>query len=105
MKVEDKVLRCAECNCESMQPYQVDVFNRAGEDNDKGLHVTIADQVITQDDDVSRDAGNPSKRRSGAKLLFRCERCNALTAIVLVHHKGQTLICRHSVAETPQNGS
>jgi hypothetical protein len=34
---------------------------RAGEDNNKGLHVTIADQVITQDDDVSRDAGNPTR--------------------------------------------
>ena len=68
MKVEDEVLRCAECNSELMQPYQVDVFNRAGEDNDKGLHVTIADQVITQDDDVSRDAGNPSKRRSASSF-------------------------------------
>ena len=70
MKVKDEVLRCSECDCDWTQPYQVEVFNRASEDNDKGLHVTIAGQVITQADDVSRDAGNPSKRGSGVRLLF-----------------------------------
>ena len=95
MKVKDEVLRCSECDCDWTQPYQVEVFNRASEDNDKGLHVTIAGQVITQADDVSRDAGNPSKRGSGIRLLFRCERCSALTGIVMVQHKGQTLMHRH----------
>ena len=94
MKVADEVLRCSECYCDWTQPYQVEVFSRAGEDNDKGLHVTIAGQVITQADDVSRDAGNPSKRGSAIRLLFRCEQCSALTAIVMVQHKGQTLMHR-----------
>ena len=75
MKVKDEVLRCSECDCDWTQPYQVEVFNRASEDNDKGLHVTIAGQVITQADDVSRDAGNPSKRGSGVRLLFHTVLC------------------------------
>ena len=94
MKVADEVLRCSECDCESTQAYRVEVFNRADEESDKGLHVTIVGQVITQDDDVSRDAGNPSKQGSSIKLLFRCERCKAFTAVVMVQHKGQTLMHR-----------
>ena len=70
MKAADEVLRCSECDCESTQPYRVEVFNRADEDSDKGLHVTIAGQVITQDDDVSRDAGNPSKQGAASSSCF-----------------------------------
>ena len=51
-------------------------------------------RVVTQADDVSQDAGNPSKRGNGIKLLFRCKQCSTLTAIVMVQHKGQTLMHR-----------
>ena len=36
--------------------------------------------------------GNPSERRAGLKLHFRCEICGAKFAVSIAQHKGQTLV-------------
>ena len=47
-------------------------------------------------------AGNPSVRRSGLRLHFRCEICGERFALAIAQHKGQTFVTvepKESLAE------
>lgn len=87
------MLGCAACGCEYVHHFEVDVFTRHGEDNDRGIAVHIGMRGIPSvTTDTSERAGNPSSRRSGLVVRFWCESCEAISALELAQHKGVTFI-------------
>lgn len=67
---------------------RVEIFE-CGEDASQGVHVVVDDGKATFDTSLD---GNPSKRRHGLKVYFRCEGCRAKTVLSISQHKGNTYV-------------
>ena len=81
-------LKCPSCGSNYLHHEKVEVFER-GEDEEKGLHVTIENGVAKTDTNLS---GNPSARRHGLLIHFSCEGCKANPVLSLSQHKGNTWV-------------
>ena len=88
------VLKCPGCGGRSgLHHYRVEVFDR--EDDDRfGLHVSIQDGKMSQDQDMT---DNPSLRRGGLSVFFWCENCEDLSVLHIAQHKGQTEVILEKV--------
>ncbi|MBA4067973.1 MAG: hypothetical protein C0501_30575 [Isosphaera sp.] len=82
------ILRCPGCGFEYLHQQSVEVFER-DEDDARGTHVTVTRAGAAADADLS---GNPSERRQGLKVAFRCEGCWAVSTLALAQHKGHTFV-------------
>ena len=80
------VLKCPECGVSSLHHYRVEYFDREQDDH-FGLHVSIQNGKVTQDQDMT---DNPSTRRGGLSIFFWCESCNEMPVLRIAQHKGQT---------------
>jgi hypothetical protein len=89
IKIEDGILCCEHCGFNYLHQIKVDVFERSGEDSNKGLHVTTQGVMASINTDME---GNPSSRRDGIKITFNCENCDGLTYLYIIQHKGCTYI-------------
>jgi len=84
----ESILLCPDCGCSLLHHGKVEVFD-CGEDEEEGNHVIVDGDDIT----VNRSLlGNPSPRRQGLKINFRCEKCNDVKVFVLRQHKGNTFL-------------
>jgi uncharacterized protein YozE (UPF0346 family) len=83
-------LQCADPECRSVLLHQfgVEVFHRE-EDAKTGLHVAIDELAHTVDANLE---GNPSSRRDGMLVRFRCEECGGISTLSIVQHKGLTFM-------------
>jgi len=86
-ELKNKTVKC-QCGCECLHQYKVEVFERK-EDDDTGLHISVKDQKVFIDNNINN---NPSGRRQGVKIYFRCEWCTKKTVLSLAQHKGATYI-------------
>jgi hypothetical protein len=83
--------RCGHCGEEHTHQEAVEVFDRNGEDSEKGRHVLVnARKEVYIDDDVEH--GNPSDRRDGLKIYLTCEHCPYISILKIWQHKGNTFI-------------
>lgn len=98
----DYVLRCAYCNHEYTHQDEVIVFNRAEDSVGKVMRARIDWHEVTIDECM---CGNPSPRRQGAVIACTCEVCSGVSEVVIMQHKGQTMInvrragYRHKVSD------
>lgn len=81
-------LICPSCGGLYLHHERVEVFQR-NEDAGEGLHVIVEGLSTKVDTKIS---GNPSMRRHGLKIYFRCEGCTHSPVISLEQHKGNTYI-------------
>lgn len=90
-------LVCPNCGDTRLHQGKVEVFNR-GEDKDEGVYVSVGGidkpeevNIKTKGLDSSR---NPSGRRQGLRIHFRCEICRRkdIPPLVVAQHKGNTWI-------------
>ncbi len=79
-------LCCSHCSDTHLHQFRVETFER-NEDSDDGIHTTIESMKTVVDNNLS---GNPSTRRQGLKIMFRCEQCNETSTLRIYQHKGQT---------------
>ncbi len=84
----DNELLCPSCGCQFLHHERVEIFDR-GEDEAQGLHVTVTDGKLETDLNLK---GNPSKRRHGMAIEFRCELCAHVMRLSLEQHKGNTKV-------------
>lgn len=80
-------LSCPTCGYEYLSHENVTVFSREQEDAGKGVRVSVSGVRVAIDTALT---GNPSLRRDGISILFRCENCPALALLTIAQHKGQT---------------
>ncbi len=78
---------CPSCSGTNLHHTRVDVFDLAHEDAPTGVHVTIRGTQLHVDTDLT---ANPSARRHGLRIVFRCETCPARPVLTLIQHKGRT---------------
>ena len=88
MEGSGALLECPACHGNHLHHNKVEVFDRA-EDQDGGLHVSVASGKVVEDSDLS---GNPSKRRHGLSIHFTCEHCPATPVLSVAQHKGNTWV-------------
>lgn len=81
-------LACPSCGSNYLHHDKVEVFE-CGEDAIHGVHVTVADAKAAFDTSLE---GNPSSRRHGLKIYFRCEGCETKPVLSISQHKGMTKV-------------
>ena len=79
-------LLCPKCDGNYLHHEQVEVFE-CGEDAKTGVHIVVGEGKATVDTSLD---GNPSSRRHGLKIRFRCEQCGAKPLMSISQHKGNT---------------
>ena len=82
------LLECPACGGNHLHHEMVDVFERE-EDQEEGLHVVVANGKVVEDEDLT---GNPSSRRHGLSIHFKCEHCPATPVLTIAQHKGNTWV-------------
>lgn len=85
-KLDDTTMCCPSCGLQYLHHERVEVFERE-EDEVDGLHVTVKADSVSVDRLLT---GNPSNRRNGIKIHFRCETCTATPILSISQHKGAT---------------
>ena len=80
------LLECPACGGNYLRHEKVEVFERS-EDEGTGLHVLVENGKVAEDNDLT---GNPSSRRHGLSIRFRCEHCAAMPVLAIAQHKGNT---------------
>lgn len=83
-----QTLVCPSCNEGFLHQDRVEVFDRQ-EDADTGAHVVVEGGVVTVDSDQE---GNPSRRRDGVRIRFRCGICAVVPVLTIIQHKGNTFV-------------
>ncbi|WP_339762592.1 hypothetical protein [uncultured Sulfitobacter sp.] len=81
-------LHCPACDGFYLHQGRTEIFNR-DEDADEGTHVVVDGDNVQMNRDL---AGNPSGRRHGLAIHFRCENCTANVQMHIYQHKGNTLV-------------
>lgn len=82
------LLECPACGDNYLTHKKVEIFERK-EDAVEGVHVSIESGKVVTDMDLS---GNPSSRRHGLSIHFRCENCSANPILTIAQHKGNTWV-------------
>lgn len=82
-------LLCPLCGGSDLHHGAIETFERR-EDAKHGMHTVVTHDHV----DVKYDAlvDNPSARRHGFKVTFRCEQCGTLPPLLVLQHKGKTWI-------------
>lgn len=86
---ERNELLCPRCGHGFMHQAITEVFERQGEDGERGLHVKVTGSYVHVD---TLQEGNPSYRRQGLRVSCVCEGCGGVSSLTIVQHKGQTLM-------------
>lgn len=81
-------LLCPSCGGNYLHHDKIEVFEREP-DAETGLHVTVENGKVSIDRDLN---GNPSSRRHGENIHFRCENCEAKPVLSITQHKGNTCV-------------
>ena len=81
-------LQCPNCRDDYLHQERIEIFD-GGEHRANDIHVVVDNGVVTVDKNM---AGNPSSRRQGLRISFRCEACETVSALTIVQHKGHTLV-------------
>ncbi len=89
VKITDDILRCPTCGNNYLHHTKVDVFERDMEDCQTGIHANIIGANILIDRYM---IDNPSSRRDGIRVLFKCENCEREPMLLISQHKGNTYI-------------
>lgn len=86
--LENPHFRCAACDGHCLHHERVEIFERT-EDAERGLRVIVEGGKA----EIERELdGNPSRRRHGLKIFFRCEFCARKSIFTIAQHKGSSQI-------------
>ena len=93
---ETSVLRCPRCNSDYLHQEETTIFTR-GEDESTLIKTHEAFGKVEVETVPAKESGNPSSRRQGMTVRFRCEGCGGDTPddfilLILSQHKGNTEI-------------
>jgi hypothetical protein len=98
--IDDGVLACPRCGGKHLHHMQVLVYDRREDASNvrRTLIECSADhnrdpgEIIISNVE-NENSGNPSRRRGGIVISFRCETCHLLPIdLAIAQHKGETLI-------------
>ena len=85
-------LLCPKCKDEYLHQNEIEVFNRDKEDSPTGTHVTVLPAGEVNINTKGGMQKNPSARRQGVLIHFRCEQCGPGMQLAIYQHKGNTFL-------------
>lgn len=91
MLFENENLCCAHCGEDNLHHREVQVFARPQEDGPY-YRTSLPADGYSIGVPVHAEQGNPSRRRSGVKVLLTCEHCPGVSALTIAQHKGFTIL-------------
>lgn len=93
-------LCCAGCGNSWMHQIGFIWFQR-GDDHSRGaaIYIDSTGKHGAFEYEETQNSPNPSPRRDGSIVLFRCELCPAVTGVHYAQHKGQTFVEVREVGE------
>lgn len=83
------ILVCQACGFDYLHQGTTQVYFPFDDAANEGIHATISAMGLNLNTSMK---GNPSGRRSGIRILFDCEGCNAITELTIVQHNGRTFL-------------
>ena len=84
---EDTLL-CPNCKGDYLHQLSAQVYFVDAEDSDKGNAFEISKDCVSS----VPMRNNPSSRRDGIRIAFNCENRDAFPSLIIVQHKGQTIV-------------
>ena len=84
-------LTCPGCGEETLHHFEVVVFDRP-DDADTTYVTLVCGRFVHSYQAASEAVPNPSLRRGGVLIRFRCECCPCVSVFRLAQHKGASLI-------------
>jgi len=88
VKFDSGALVCPKCDYNNLHQESITV-NWRKEDADVGVNVFSSLRGTIENKDIR---SNPSPRRDGILIRFKCEHCDAEPDLAIFQHKGLTLI-------------
>jgi len=85
---DESTLLCPNCKGNYLHQLSAEVYFVEAEDSDKGNAFEISKRHVRSVPMMN----NPSSRRDGIRVVFRCEFCEASPSLTIVQHKGQTFM-------------
>lgn len=92
-------MECPYCKCPSIHHSKIEIFHRKDDECETEVITTkVEDDFSSNGLSIrigkypSENTYNPSQRRGGLTITFRCEHCNKKPKLHLAQHKGQTLL-------------
>jgi len=91
---DESELRCPRCGSINLHHTGVTIFDRE-EDDDPLVRIKAVGRSVTTEIVPATDASNPSTRRHGLAIQFKCENCNwkdepDVIELTVAQHKGST---------------
>jgi hypothetical protein len=93
-------LLCPRCKGYKLQSTGVTVYHR-GEDENTVTKVQVTTGPVTTVTPYASGVGNPSRRRQGIAIQFKCEQCDwedkpgTAIELTIAQHKGNTVVGWH----------
>ena len=79
--------KCPRCNGEYVCHDDIDIFSREKEDGPvKSVRIQTGGGFL------NLAGATPSDRREAVRIWFKCEGCTNVFTLLIIQHKGQTLI-------------
>lgn len=94
------VLICPKCGDECTHMQSATLFFRDIEDSITGLKITAGNKTVAIANNADQD--NPSSRRDGMRMLFRCE-SGHLFNLDIYQHKGPTYFEAQFIGDDPEH--
>ena len=94
----DGILHCPQCRCNNLHQRNTTIFERP-EDARTTIVIAQNGDSVQATEFPSNDTCNPSERRQGLIIEFRCESCHSgesdaipLHRLAILQHKGYTYV-------------
>lgn len=87
-------LVCAHCGFNYLHHTSITIYNRK-EDSDKTTVTTVSASGSTEISSTNQPSNmcrNPSSRRTGLSISFRCENCHKISELTVAQQKGHSRI-------------
>lgn len=87
----ENYLICPRCRSEYLHHGELTIYDR-GEDAARVTKIEVRNQSAQISKVNNAESGNPSPRRDGLAIEFRCEHCDGSLELTIAQHKGQSFI-------------
>lgn len=95
VELNGTVLQCPNCGNEYLHQDKIHVYTRETEYSLSKVLIVDAEgcedhRMCEEEHRTLKPLGNPSKRRDGIRIFFRCEDCDASIHMTIAQNKGNT---------------
>ena len=92
----NQILQCPHCKHDKIHQIETQLYCREEEKDEVlvlvGMYTGMISQAKASQTNRSISIANPSVRRQGMRVIFKCEGCDEYPQLVLHQHKGDSTL-------------